>query len=193
VKVPTIQLKYIGILKPIWIFGVFMLFYLTVKDQVYSHKDLIVSLHKESSFLDSRGKTNHVNTSIHPNKGLLLNAKHSQHLSISKNSFQLLNLRLKNADFESLETILKTQKNPTIGSDSLILSNIYSKDLYLQEAAAFNITTHSTLATSQQHTTMMFRTRRASNFGTLRFDTPETYLKTEPPQPLKTADMDAIS
>lgn len=81
----------------------------------------------------------------------MLNAKHSQHLSISKNSFQLLNLRLKNADFESLETILKTQKNPTIGSDSLILSNIYSKDLYLQEAAAFNITTHSTLATTYNH------------------------------------------
>ena len=116
----------------IWIGVVFMLFYFSLKAQVYIHEDLIVSFDNKSVIMVSSAKVNQINSSIQGSGVFMLNASHSQNLKSSKSKLHLSNLRIKNADLVTIEMVLEIQHTLIIDSGTLTLS----KDLYLEDSAA---------------------------------------------------------
>ena len=112
----------------------FMIICFSVKGQVYIHADLVVSIDKEF-FIVSTASINQIDASIEGNGVFILNAKHPQLLQSSKAVLSLPNLRLKNADLVSIETLLELKHDLMIESGTLVLS----KDLYLQDAAALQL------------------------------------------------------
>jgi hypothetical protein len=95
----------------------------------------VFSLPSSESTFNSQESINTINASVSGQGVLHLNGADIQHLKSSETVLQIPSLRLKNADLVSIETLLELKHDLMIESGTLILS----KDLYLQDAAALQL------------------------------------------------------
>ncbi len=109
--------------------------------QLYVAKDAVFSLPSSESTFNSQESINTINASVSGQGVLYLNGVDIQHLKSSETVLQIPNLRLKNADLVSIETLLELKHDLMIESGTLVLS----KDLYLQDAAALQLSNDGAL------------------------------------------------
>jgi len=87
--------------------------------QLYVAKDAVFSLPSSESTFNSQESINTINASVSGQGVLYFNGVDIQHLKSSETVLQIPNLRLKNADLVSIETLLELKHDLMIESGTL--------------------------------------------------------------------------